>query len=160
MNQNEPILMINKYLQKIYKVINIMITIARYFANSAVNYASRPEQRRLRQFLKDNHEPYCIICKTKVPVYALECAHIKPRSVSNNRERNDTGIVSWMCRNCHKFYDVGDVSVIDPGVVVISPEFNLEEYPEILRVNNTMNISEYLENKKYYDYHFQKIFKK
>ena len=26
-----------------------MITIARYFANSAVNYASRPEQRRLRQ---------------------------------------------------------------------------------------------------------------
>ena len=137
-----------------------MITIARYFANSAVNYASRPEQRRLRQFLKDNHEPYCIICKTKVPVYALECAHIKPRSVSNNRERNDTGIVSWMCRNCHKFYDVGDVSVIDPGVVVISQEFNLEEYPDILRVNNTTNIQNYLENKKYFDYHFQKIFKK
>ena len=51
------------------------------------------KQRRLRKYLLDNHEPYCIICKTKVPVYALECAHIKPRSVSNNRERNDTGIV-------------------------------------------------------------------
>ena len=39
-----------------------MITIARYFSNSAINYASRPEQRRLRKFLIDNPEPYCIIC--------------------------------------------------------------------------------------------------
>jgi len=137
-----------------------MITIARYFSNSAINYASRPEQRRLRKFLIDNHEPYCIICKSKAPLYLFECAHIKPRSVSNNEERNDTGIVSWMCRNCHKFYDVGDVSVIDPGIVVVSPEFNSMIYPNILKIDNTFNIKDYEKNREYYDYHFQNIFKK
>ena len=136
-----------------------MIIIARYFANSCIAQASRPEQRRLRKYLIENRVNQCIICKSVAPLYLLECAHIKPRSISNNRERNDTGIVSWMCRNCHKLYDVGDVSIIDPGIVVISPEFNTQEYSDILRVDNTFNINDYKKNPEYYDYHFKKIFK-
>ena len=136
-----------------------MISIARYFATSLSSHASRPEQYRLRKHLINNREQRCVICKSKAPLYLLECAHIKPRSVSNEKERTDTGIVSWMCRNCHKFYDKGDVSVIDPGIVIISPQFNFDEYPEILRVDNTFKIGDYEKNRKYYDYHFKKVFK-
>lgn len=136
-----------------------MIAIARYFATSLSSHASRPEQYRLRKNLINNSENRCIICKSRAPIYLLECAHIKPRSVSNEKERNDTGIVSWMCRNCHKFYDKGDVSIIDPGIVIVSPQFNFEEYPEILRVDNTFKIGGYDKNRKYYDYHFRKVFK-
>ena len=137
-----------------------MIVIARYFANSCIAQASRPEQRRLRKFLIDNHEHRCIICKCRAPLYLLECAHIKPRSVSNNKERNDTGIVSLMCRNCHKFYDEGDVTIVDPGVVLVSPLFNEQEYPDILRPDNTFNINQYAKNPEYYDWHFNRVFKK
>ena len=48
----------------------------------------------LRKHLINNTENRCIICKSRAPIYLLECAHIKPRSVSNEKERNDTGIVS------------------------------------------------------------------
>lgn len=137
-----------------------MIIIARYFANSCIAQSSRPEQRRLRKYLIDNHEHRCIICKSQAPLYLLECAHIKPRSVSNNRERNDKGIVSLMCRNCHKFYDEGDVTIVDPGVVLVSPQFNEQEYPNILRPDNTFNISEYAKNPEYYNWHFNRVFKK
>ena len=58
-----------------------MITIARYFANSAVNYASRPEQRRLRNYLIDNHEPYCIICKTKTTNKGIKNAGVEKCAV-------------------------------------------------------------------------------
>ena len=136
-----------------------MIVIARYFSTSLSIHASRPEQSRLRKHLISNRENRCVICKSKAPLYLLECAHIKPRSVSNNKERNDNGIVSWMCRNCHKFYDRGDVSIIDPGLVIVSPHFNFDEYPEILRFDNTFNISDYEKNREYYDYHFHKVFK-
>ena len=73
--------------------------------------SSRPEQRKLRKFLLDNKEKKCIICQKNHPPYLLECAHIKPRCMSNDVERLDINIVNWMCRNCHKIYDKGDIGV-------------------------------------------------
>jgi hypothetical protein len=65
-----------------------------------------------------------------------------------------------MCRNCHKFYDEGDITIVDPGVVIVSPLFNEQEYPDILRPDNTFNISEYAKNPEYYNWHFNRVFKK
>lgn len=114
--------------------------------------SSRPEQRRLRKYLLENKEHKCIICQKNHPPYLLECAHIKPRCVSNDIERYDFNIVNWMCRNCHKIYDRGDIG-INNGVMVES------EYLKRFDFEGNFKVSEYDRSIKYFYYHLKKIFK-
>ena len=96
----------------------------------------------------NNKEMKCIICQKNHPKYLLECAHIKPRYLSTDWERNDVNIVNWMCRNCHKIYDIGDIT-IDEGILIkndfiksydFKDNFNFEEYEKVIFILNFIKI--------------------
>ena len=116
-------------------------------------YSSRPEQKRLRNYLERNKDPTCIICQQHLPLYLLECAHIKPRTICSKSERLDIGVVNWMCRNCHKIYDKGDIGILNGKLFKsdILDNYNLKfNFKE----------EEYLRSQKYFDYQFKNIFSK
>ena len=115
--------------------------------------SSRPEQRKLRKFLLDNKEKKCVICQKNHPPYLLECAHIKPRCMSNDVERLDFNIVNWMCRNCHKIYDKGDIGVRE-GLLVKS------DFMKDFDFDNNFKKDEYDRSLKYFNYHFTYIYSK
>jgi predicted restriction endonuclease len=113
--------------------------------------SSRPEQRKLRKFLLDNKEHKCIICQKDHPTYLLECAHIKPRCMSNEVERYDFNIVNWMCRNCHKIYDKGDIG-INEGLLIKS------DFIKDFDFDDNFRNEEFIRSSKYFDYHFKNIY--
>ena len=115
--------------------------------------SSRPEHNKLRNLLIKNKERKCIICQMHHPDYLLECAHIKPRCISDNKERNDINIVNWMCRNCHKIYDKGDIGINEGQ---LEKSFFIEEFDFI----DNFNDKYWMESKVYFDYHYNNIFKK
>lgn len=139
-----------------------MIIIGRYLASSIKPQSYRPEQKRLRKWLINNKEHKCIICQRQTPLYLLECAHLKSRQYCTLKERNDTRVVQWMCRNCHKLYDSGNVAIHNEGNLEISSQFDVDKYKSFINLNydNTLNINDYLKCKEYYDYHFNRVFKK
>ena len=115
--------------------------------------SSRPEQRKLRNYLIKNKDKKCIICQGHHPDYLLECAHIKPRCISNSNERNDVNIVNWMCRNCHKIYDKGDIGINEGK---LEKSFFIEEFD----FKDNFNHNEWFTSKEYFEHHYQFIFKK
>ncbi len=127
-----------------------------YNMYSGPNYARfssyRPEHKKLRTYLEKNKQPVCIICQQNLPPYILECAHIKPRTICNDTERLDIGVVNWMCRNCHKIYDKGDIGV-----------FNGRLFKSNLLGNYDLDFNfkeeEYLRSEEYFKYQFKNIFK-
>jgi hypothetical protein len=60
-----------------------------------------------------------------------------------------------MCRNCHKFYDMGFVGVIN-GTVIKNREILKYEYTITNKFIDNYNFN----NAKYYNYHLKNIFKK
>ena len=110
--------------------------------------SSRPEQKKLRNYLIKNKQPICIICQKEYPLYVLECAHIKPRSLSTWEERYDYNIVNWMCRNCHKIYDKGTIGIKD-GFLIKNSDLSNFEF--------NFKTTEYNRSSKYFDYHFENI---
>ena len=114
----------------------------------------RSEQEKLRKTLIDTKDHICIICNKKLPLCLLETAHLKPRCILTNKEKNDINIVEFMCRYCHKLYDEGMIGVLN-GQFCKTPE--LDTYD--LNYNfNTIDV--YNENnKKYFDYHYRNILK-
>ena len=125
----------------------------RYFINKRF-LSHRPEQKKLRNFLINNKPPTCILCQKQYPLYVLECAHIKPRCISNYQERHDFNIVNWMCRNCHKLYDYGDLSINPNGILVESNDISYFD------IDFNLKLEEYHRSDKYFNYHYQHIFKK
>jgi predicted restriction endonuclease len=115
---------------------------------------TRPEQYKLRKFLLDNSDPICIFCQKEFPKYVLECAHIKPRFLSSQKERHDFNNINWMCRNCHKIYDYGHISIDLGGELVVNDEIINFDLDFQLRKN------EYLKSKDYFTFHYYNIFKK
>jgi hypothetical protein len=107
--------------------------------------SQRRIQTSLRNYLIKNNEYKCILCNIEYPIEILETAHLKPYSVSTDIERKDVNIVEFMCRNCHKFYDMGFIGVIN-GAIIKNREILKYEY-------NITN--KYIDN-----YHFKKLFKK
>ncbi|VVU94355.1 hypothetical protein CPAV1605_77 [seawater metagenome] len=119
-------------------------------------FASRPEHAKLRQHLINCKKPNCLICQRKLPIYLLECSHIKPRSLATRHERHDYNIVNWMCRICHKIYDKGDIGIKNS---VIHKNSSLDKYTDLeLKNLSEIDFNEYLRSKKYFDYHFKNIF--
>ena len=122
-----------------------MIRLVRYMS-------SRPEHYKIRKYLLENKEQKCIICQKNHPPYLLECAHIKPRALADSVEKNDYAIVNWMCRNCHKIYDKGDISVKD-GILIKN------EYIEEFDFISNFKTEEYEKSSKYYEFHYKNVFK-
>ena len=138
----------------ISRLINLIHSSPRMILNHEQRRAksSRPEHRRLRKFLLDNKEMKCIICQKNHPKYLLECAHIKPRYLSSELERNDVNIVNWMCRNCHKIYDIGDIT-IDEGILIKNDFIKSYDFQD------NFNFEEYGRSDIYFEFHKNNIFK-
>ena len=116
---------------------------------------NRPEQSKLRKYLIDNKENKCIICRIIKPVKLLECAHLLPHCKIDNETKCDLNIVEFMCLDCHKLYDCGEIGVYN-GKLQIK---DIDEYPQYIDLEN-INIECYNElNKKYFDNHFENIYK-
>jgi hypothetical protein len=115
----------------------------------------RQEQQRLRNYLISNKKQMCIICEKKLPLCLLETAHLKPRCILNNIEKNDNNIVEFMCRYCHNLYDNGFLAVYK-GLLQVSTIINQYD----LQYNKNKQIPYYnLQNETYFMFHYNDIYK-
>lgn len=115
----------------------------------------RQEQQQLRNYLIANKTQTCIICEKKLPLCLLETAHLKPRCILNNNEKNDKHIVEFMCRYCHNLYDNGFLAV-HKGLLQVSTFINQYD----LHYNNNKQIHCYnLQNEIYFMFHYNCIYK-
>jgi hypothetical protein len=115
---------------------------------------NRPEQDKLRQYLIQNKENKCVVCNIKKPVKLLIAAHLRPRCDVDKKERYDHNIVEFMCHDCHKLYDDGDIGICNGNLSVK----DIDEYPQYKMLVGK-NIECYNnKNKVYFDYHFQNIY--
>ena len=115
----------------------------------------RQEQQQLRNYLITNKKEICIICEKKMPLCLLETAHLKPRFILNNNEKNDKNIVEFMCRYCHTLYDNGFLAVYK-GLLQISTFINQYD----LHYNKNKKIPYYnLQNEIYFIFHYNYIYK-
>lgn len=117
------------------------------------SYATRPEQYKLRNYLIKNKEHKCIICNKYYPLYLLECAHIKPRYIADEKERLDYNIVQWMCRNCHKIYDSGDIGIKNKKIYKTNNVLHIisNNYIDSINYNNSIH---------YFNFHFNNFYLK
>lgn len=129
--------------------------IFRNFHTSIRILQSRNEQKGLRKYLINNKTHCCIICDKLLPLCLLETAHIKPRSIISNNEKKNIINVELMCLYCHTLYDRGFIG-IKKGILVKSDllEYNLDY--QFMKPRYVYNKN----NSKYFDYHYDNIFKK
>ena len=140
-----------------YYYSKIIINFYKKYNKNYIKYELREirqEQQKLRTYLINNKQHNCIICYKKLPLCLLETAHLKPRHLLNNNEINDTNIVEFMCRYCHKLYDEGFLAVND-GLLQVSTFINRYD----LNYNNNSVIINYtLYNKLYFSFHYKNIY--
>ena len=117
---------------------------------------NRPEQDKLRQYLIQNKENKCVLCNTKKSVKLLETAHLKPHCDLDTKEKYDVNIVEFMCFECHKLYDDGELG-INNGILNIK---DIVEYPQYEILQNKKVECYNNKNKIYFDYHFENIYNK
>ena len=118
----------------------------------------REEQQSLRNYLINNKEQICIICDKKLPLCLLETAHLKPRYLLNNNEKNDNNVVEFMCRFCHKLYDDGYLGISSLGLLCVTSDITKNNYN--LEYNENKPIIYYnTKNNKYFDYHYRNIYR-
>ena len=115
----------------------------------------REEQKQLRNYLISNKKQICIICEKNLPLCLLETAHLKPRCILNNNEKNDKNIVEFMCRYCHNLYDNGFLAVYK-GLLQVSPFIN--QYDLHYKNNNQIHYYN-LQNEIYFIFHYNYIYK-
>jgi len=141
-----------------YYFSKIIIKFYKKYSKNNIKYELREirqEQKQLRNYLISNKTQMCIICKKKLPLCLLETAHLKPRCLLNNNEKNDKNIVEFMCRYCHNLYDNGFLAVYK-GLLQVSTFINQYD----LHYNKNKQISHYnLQNKKYFIFHYNYIYK-
>ena len=63
-----------------------------------------------------------------MPLCLLETAHLKPRYLLNNNEKNDNNVVEFMCRFCHKLYDDGYLGISILGLLCVSSDITKINY--------------------------------
>jgi hypothetical protein len=152
-NEGNVILNDNKYYYS-----KIIIKFYKKYSKNNIKYELREirqEQKQLRNYLISNKTHMCIICEKKLPLCLLETAHLKPRCLLNNNEKNNKNIVEFMCRYCHNLYDNGFLSVYK-GLLQVSTF--IKQYD--LHYNKNKQISHYnLQNKKYFIFHYNYIYK-
>lgn len=142
-----------------YYYSSIIIKFYKKYSEHKIKYERkeiRQEQKQLRKYLIINKTQICIICEKKLPLCLLETAHLKPRCILNNNEKNDKNIVEFMCRYCHNLYDNGFLAVYK-GSLQVSRFLN--EYD--LHYSKNKRISYYnLQNEIYFMFHYNYIYKK
>ena len=117
---------------------------------------NRPEQDKLRQYLIQKKENKCILCNAKKSVKLLQTAHLKPHCDLDTKEKYDVNIVEFMCFECHKLYDDGDIG-INNGILNIK---DIVEYPQYEELQNKKVECYNNKNKIYFDYHLKTIYSK
>lgn len=141
-----------------YYYSKIIINFFKKYNKKSIKYGLkeiRQEQEQLRNYLICNKKQICIICEKNLPLCLLETAHLKPRCILNNNEKNDTNIVEFMCRYCHNLYDNGLLSVYN-GLLQVSKIINYYD----LDYNTNKQIPYYnLQNEKYFNFHYNHIYK-
>jgi hypothetical protein len=153
-NEGNVILNDNKYYYS-----KIIIKFYKKYSKNNIKYELREirqEQKQLRNYLISNKKQICIICEKNLPLCLLETAHLKPRCILNNNEKNDKNIAVFMCRYCHNLYDNGFLSVYN-GLLQVSPIIN--QYDLIYNKNKEI-IYYNLQNETYFNFHYKYIFKK
>jgi hypothetical protein len=141
-----------------YYYSKIIIKFYKKYSKNNIKYELREirqEQIQLRNYLITNKPNTCIICEKKLPLCLLETAHLKPRCILNNNEKNNKNIVEFMCRYCHNLYDNGFLSVYK-GLLQVSTfihQFDLHytKNKQILCYN--------LQNEIYFMFHYNYIYK-
>jgi predicted restriction endonuclease len=124
--------------------------------NRIVRYmATRNEQPYLRNYLLKKYPHVCCICNKFFPKFVLECAHIIPRAQICSSKYKDINNVMLLCRNCHKIFDKGCVGV-DNNILLFSDD--IKTYEDL---NVKDRHFEYItkDNLKYFNYHFNNIYK-
>ncbi len=135
--------------------------IFKFFKKYSKNYKKyqlkeiRLEQQALRTYLINNKKHSCIICNKKLPLCLLETAHLKPRCILNYNEKIDINIVEFMCRFCHNLYDNGLIGV-NNGLLCIS---TLIKNYDLYYIENTQIINYNILNAKYFNFHYNYIYK-
>ena len=141
-----------------YYYSKIIINFYKKYSKNNIKYELREirqEQKQLRNYLISNKKQMCIICEKKLPLCLLETAHLKPRCILNNNEKNDKNIVEFMCRYCHNLYDNGFLAVYN-GLLQVSTFINQYD----LHYNNNKQIHYYnLQNEIYFIFHYNYIYK-
>ncbi len=119
-------------------------------------YASRPEQRYLRQYLLNNFDEKCMICRNRLPTYLLECSHIKPRRIMKHNLK-DLNNVLLLCKSCHSIFDNGDIAINNDKIEKSKFILNYDDLKindiDLFEFGNDYNI-------EYLKYHYKHIFKK
>jgi len=141
-----------------YYYSKIIIKFYKKYNKNRIKYELREirqEQKLLRNYLVSNRKSLCIICDKNLPLCLLETAHLKPRCILNNHEKNDKNIVEFMCRFCHNLYDNGFLSVYN-GLLLVSPLINNFDL-----IYNTNKLIPYYnsKNEKYFIFHYNYIYK-
>ncbi len=116
---------LNIYYQRI--IIN---SYRKYKIKSDKKYALkeiRLEQQNLRNHLILNCSNVCAFCEKKLPYFLLETAHIKPRCLLNNHDKNNYNNVIFLCRLCHVIFDKGYLSIFN-NELLISDKLNISKY--------------------------------
>ena len=116
--------------------------------------SQRKYQRSLRKYLLNHKKNKCILCNYDFPFEVLETAHLKPNYLLDKLELNDENNVELMCRNCHKFYDLGYVGVFN-GSIIKNKALLKYDY----NISNKYIDNYNFHNSKYFNYHFKNIFK-
>ena len=81
---------------------------------------------------------------------------MKPHCDLVTKEKYDVNIVEFMCFECHKLYDDGDIG-INKGILYIK---DIVEYPQYEDVQNKKVECYNNMNKMYFEYHFTNIYSK
>ena len=115
----------------------------------------RLEQQKLRTYLINNKQQKCIMCDKHLPLCLLETAHLKPRCLLNSNEMNDNNIVEFMCRYCHNLYDNGYLGLYN-GLLHVS---SLIDNYDLHYNKNTLIVYYNILNKKYFNFHYNYIYK-
>lgn len=141
-----------------YYYSKILIKFYKKYSKNNIKYELkeiRQEQKQLRNYLISNKKQICIICDRKLPLCLLETAHLKPRFLLNNNEKNDINIVEFMCRYCHNLYDNGFLAIYK-GLLQVSTIINQYD----LQYTKNKQISYYnSQNEIYFIFHYNYIYK-
>ena len=117
-------------------------------------FSERKYQLSLRNYLLNNKKNRCVLCNYDFPFEVLETAHLKPTYLLDKLELKDENNVELMCRNCHKFYDLGYIGVFN-GCIIKNKEVLKYDY----NISNKYIDNYNFQNTKYFNYHFKNIFK-
>lgn len=117
----------------------------------------RENQGRFRQQLIDKYQHKCALCGINMNEL-LFASHIKPWSVSEDKEKIKVNNGILLCSNHDKLFDNGLISFDDDGNILISSKID-EINRKFTNINLSMKIEVNEEMQKFLKYHRENIYK-